>query len=662
MSLEWCSRYCEGYGYARFMVHRRNRCACLGALDALAHSNSTVGAVDGESCRLECQGRTEQICGDWSYGSLYSVANVSSISNGACAFEFSTMATPVIYSAVVVGTALELVGIGLAGTALPTVTVGSETLVISHHNATHITSWAPRCPGTVDVVVGVHVPGVGYALSGGIRLDLSRASNGYGHLHTDGHPACAPPPPPVQPPLPPPPLAPFPSFSPPSSGELLPSSIHVANWSSPDAWGGQPPPLADSTAIIPVGVRVLLDVSPPPLFLLLVQGHLEFARVDGLHLQARYIFVAQNASFTVGTAAMPFLQTATITMIGASLPPPFRLPCSEQWRTCLRLCTGTPLSEEIPVYGAKMLACRECTLDLHGKPTLRSWTRLAATAPAGTTELRLLEPVDWDLGSQIVVASTSAEMEEAEVGTVAAVGVGGLSVTLDTPLAYTHQGQTVNIAGYDVELRAEVGLLSRNVVFQGDAESVPTQYGAHIMMHSNGDESLAGRFSNVEVRFAGQAFRLGRYPIHFHMIGEVTNSYVRSCSIHHTYNRAVTMHGVHRLRVEDNVAYDTMGHTYFLEDGVETKNEIVHNLGVLTRASLALLSTDATPATFWITNADNVLVGNAAAGSANYGFWINPEPHVTGASVGTPFATGVCPQGTPLLNFTDNVRAPPDHL
>ena len=43
MSLEWCSRYCEGYGYARFMVHRRNRCACLGALDALAHSNSTVG-------------------------------------------------------------------------------------------------------------------------------------------------------------------------------------------------------------------------------------------------------------------------------------------------------------------------------------------------------------------------------------------------------------------------------------------------------------------------------------------------------------------------------------------------------------------------------------------------------------------------------------------
>ena len=45
------------------------------------------------------------------------------------------------------------------------------------------------------------------------------------------------------------------------------------------------------------------------------------------------------------------------------------------------------------------------------------------------------------------------------------------------------------------------------------------------------------------------------------------------------------MHGVHRLLVEGNVAYNTMGHTYFLEDGVETLNLIRYNLGVLTRAA-----------------------------------------------------------------------------
>lgn len=50
-------------------------------------------------------------------------------------------------------------------------------------------------------------------------------------------------------------------------------------------------------------------------------------------------------------------------------------------------------------------------------------------------------------------------------------------------------------------------------------------------------ESLTGRIENVEVRYAGQLGRLGRYPIHFHMIGAVRNSYVRGCSIHHTHNR-----------------------------------------------------------------------------------------------------------------------------
>ena len=36
------------------------------------------------------------------------------------------------------------------------------------------------------------------------------------------------------------------------------------------------------------------------------------------------------------------------------------------------------------------------------------------------------------------------------------------------------------------------------------------------------------------------------------MIGSVRNSYVRKNSIHHTYNRAVAIHGVHYLRVQDN--------------------------------------------------------------------------------------------------------------
>ena len=45
-----------------------------------------------------------------------------------------------------------------------------------------------------------------------------------------------------------------------------------------------------------------------------------------------------------------------------------------------------------------------------------------------------------------------------------------------------------------------------------------------------------------------------------------------------------------------------MGHTYFLEDGIETKNVITGNLGANTRESFGMLTVDQTPATYWITN------------------------------------------------------------
>jgi len=63
-------------------------------------------------------------------------------------------------------------------------------------------------------------------------------------------------------------------------------------------------------------------------------------------------------------------------------------------------------------------------------------------------------------------------------------------------------------------MRAEVGLLTRNVIFRGDSEtSGLNKFGAHIMMHSPGDESVIGRIEYVEFFDVGQAYMLGRYPI-----------------------------------------------------------------------------------------------------------------------------------------------------
>ena len=75
---------------------------------------------------------------------------------------------------------------------------------------------------------------------------------------------------------------------------------------------------------------------------------------------------------------------------------------------------------------------------------------------------------------------------------------------------------------------------------------------------------MIGRIENLELYTAGQAFSLGRYPLHMHMIGTVTKSYIRNNAVYNTFNRAVTIHGVHYLHVYNNVAYNNMGHAFFV--------------------------------------------------------------------------------------------------
>jgi hypothetical protein len=115
------------------------------------------------------------------------------------------------------------------------------------------------------------------------------------------------------------------------------------------------------------------------------------------------------------------------------------------------------------------------------------------------------------------------------------------------------------------------------------------------------------------------------------------------------------VHGTNNVRVENNVTFNTVGHCFFLEDAVETGNQFVHNLGILTKchpdgkpcvptdltlahqspagqaATDILIPSDNTASTFWITNPDNVYRDNVAAGSEATGFWIALPQHPTGA-------------------------------
>lgn len=143
---------------------------------------------------------------------------------------------------------------------------------------------------------------------------------------------------------------------------------------------------------------------------------------------------------------------------------------------------------------------------------------------------------------------------------------------------------------------------------------------------------------------------MGRYPIHFHMNGDVSNSYVRGNAVHNSYARVTTIHAVSFLTVEKNVGYKASGHNIFLEDGIETHNVIRENLMISTRQVFSMLQSDITAASFWITNPDNEVYSNRAAGGDFYGFWYEIKAHPDGASTNSD----ICPQGLPLGLFEDN--------
>ncbi len=438
----------------------------------------------------------------------------------------------------------------------------------------------------------------------------------------------------------PPPGSPPPVSPPP--GPPPPVIVPNATWSDPKSWVSGKVPVAGEDVVIPQGKSVMLDVSPPALKSLVIQGALKFAYKD-LELTSGYIML-QGGQLQVGTPEIPFTNQAAITLTGAD--------------------TGT----DHLGMGEKYLGVMNGgQLDLHGAP-VKSWTRLNATAAVGAKTITVDDSSGWKVGDRIAVASTDYDAHQAEETTIDAIA--GTTLTLHDALKFMHYGQAQSFGGKTLESRAEVALLRRNIVIRGEEASSKNGFGGHVMIMDTGK----ARFENVEFTRLGQMGKLKRYPIHFHMQGDGgEGSYVMNSVIDHNFNRAITIHSTGKLLIRNNAAFDTVGHMYFLEDGGESGNTLEGNLGFLTRCTLqkdqygnqkgcyqlqngeTLLPTDKEPSTFWITNPANIFRNNVAGGSDSFGFWVALPEHPTGPSATDARFKDLFLRRTALTEFKGNL-------
>ncbi len=429
--------------------------------------------------------------------------------------------------------------------------------------------------------------------------------------------------------------------------------------------------LNNGGVFISVFDNVEIDKEGIDLSWLEIQGTLTCADRN-LSVASNWIIV-HGGRFQCGTALNPFNKNLTLTLTG---------PSSNE--AALGVGMGTK------VLGVMHVGAQ---LRLYGE-NRQGWSQLAANAAVGVTSITLKEAVpSWREGDQLVIAPSGFDAEDSDRVTVTSIS--GSTVNFSPALRFAHWGTLQMFAGKTLDQRAAVGLLSRNIVVQGDAQSETAKFGGHIMSMLNASTQLSG----VELRKMGQRGRFGRYPMHWHLAVDRGADFIRNSSIHSSFQRAVVLHGTNKVSVEGNVAFDITNHAFvWAEDGNESGNRFINNLAVLNKnpteaefafpinSTLHANSTQAEfrSASFWGRSFNHTILGNIAAGSVDgLGFFFDRfSPSKLGDSEGVglvfedniahsnyrPGAAGVAAEIYPEATFghglmvTSNLRESTDHV
>lgn len=307
----------------------------------------------------------------------------------------------------------------------------------------------------------------------------------------------------------------------------------LSDWANPSTWPGGLVPAAGTDVTLPAGKSVVVRAS-----LGIVLGDVTVPASSELILGR-----------TGSPGDPPILFNATGISVSGGLTAG-STDCPIDWPRIEITLHGsrgaTPAINAARPFSFKGIAVTG-TLDLHGAPLARSWTRLSAPASAGDTSISLQDTVDWPAGGEVLIVTTalkdSRDWHRNEIRTLASL-TDGRTVRLSSPLAARH-------AATD-DYQGEVAYLTRTVVVQGaEADSRPTDravsctdprprlgantmpcpnsfltgYGAHVVAYGS---SAKLRVSSVELRRVGQTNVMGRYPLHMHMLVHTRSIYLCS--------------------------------------------------------------------------------------------------------------------------------------
>ena len=407
------------------------------------------------------------------------------------------------------------------------------------------------------------------------------------------------------------------------AAESVIRSAESGNWSAGVTWEGGKVPGEGAKVLIRPGHRVVYDVKNEVTIRgVNVAGTLSFAADRSTQLNVGLLKIQNADEYSEeGFDCEAHGEPLTAGMARAALEVGTQQqPIPSEYRALIRLV----YVEGMDKNSCPALVCCGGRMDLHGAPLVHTWTKLGNPAAVDDAQIVTRDVVgDWRVGDRLIVTATTRQSkvkktfktstrEGAQTEERIITAVKGNELKLDKPLAFAHTAEG--------DYRADVANLSRNVIVES---ADPAGVRGHTMYHRDS----AGSVSYTEFRHLGKENVLGRYSLHFHLVGDtMRGSSVIGASIWDSGNRWITVHGTNYLVVRDCVGYQSIGHGYFLEDGSEVFNVFDHCLAVqaflgkpLPKQVLPFDKNDGSG--FWWSNCHNTFTRNTACECDEYGYF-----------------------------------------
>jgi len=294
------------------------------------------------------------------------------------------------------------------------------------------------------------------------------------------------------------------------------------------------------------------------LYNLKIEGILEFDDSIDHYLEVEMIFI-NGGQLIIGWESNPMKKDVKIVLTGKKSSLNFMLPDG------FSLIGG----KGIGVYGG---------LDIHGVAKNVSWTYLNETVHVGSNLINLAVPVDWNIGDEIMITTTTYIANQNEIFKINSISNDLKEITLNSSVQYEHIGFSETLFSPNEQtykIAAAVGVLSRNIKIIGGEylDQEIDHYGFRIIVSDysaivDGINTLYkgfARISNVEFQKFGQfGFESqddSSYGLLFTNLGDynwLRPSYVKSSTFHHGYSCAIGIFKSNSIPIESNVIYRTI--------------------------------------------------------------------------------------------------------